>query len=199
MNKRFLSRYSVCKKVNSRYKNIWGLQSKDYIRSVFFKRTNKITSFGEILNIKQSFKAFYSNLKESSFKNSVKLSIYSSCMTLDRLVSLMESRLDCVLYRSCLVTSFQESKQIINHGFVSVNGFLNKFSYKKIKKGDIIRLDTKFLNANNFLNILSSRGLSNNLELDFSSLTIIFLWDINFKNVYYPVNMIYLNIFKFYK
>jgi hypothetical protein len=39
----------------------------------------------------------------------------------------------------------------------------------------------------------------NYLELDLKNFTIVFLWDSNFKNTYYPIKMNYSNITRYYK
>lgn len=199
MTKRLQSRYSICRKLNTAYKNLWGLYSKDYCRSVFILNKKKITSYGEILNIKQSLRLFYSNIKEYSFRYCVKVSLVSSCITIDKLISIVESRLDSTLYRSCFVSSFQEARQIINHGFVRVNGLKTLFCGKKLNKGDIIKLDNKSFNRDVFLNIVFSRSLPNHLELNLDNLTIIFLWDVSLINVYYPLRVEYFNICRFLK
>lgn len=199
MTKRSQSRYSTCKKLNTAYKNLWGLYSKDYCRSVFVLNKKKTTSYGEVLNIKQSLRLFYSNIKEYSFRYCVQISLASSCITVDKLISIVESRLDSILYRSCLVSSFQEARQIINHGFVKVNGLKTFFCGKKLSKGDIIKLESKLFNKDIFLNIVSSRSLSNHLELNLDNLTIVFLWDVSLINVYYPLCVEYSNIRGFIK
>ena len=122
MTKRLLSKYSVCKKLRNPYKNLWGLKKKESLRSVINKK-KKSTPFSRILDIKQSLKFFYSNVQENLFKSYITSSVKSPSKTLDKLVSIMESRLDSVIFRSCFVTSFHQARQLINHRFVTVNNF----------------------------------------------------------------------------
>jgi small subunit ribosomal protein S4 len=200
MSKRLQSKYSVCKKLSNSYKNLWGLKSKDYCRSVLIKKKKKLTSFGKLLDIKQSFKFFYSNIGEHLFKNYIKCSIKSPSKTTDKLVSIMESRLDSVLFRSCLVDSFQEARQLINHKFITVNGLCIRMPDKKLNKGDIIKLNIlQTIDKESFNKRLLARSIPNYLELDLSNSTIVFLWDVNLKNVYYPINVKYSNISRYYK
>ena len=110
----------------------------------------------------------------------------------------MESRLDSVIFRSCFVTSFHQARQLINHRFVTVNNFYVTNPKKKIKKGDIIKLDIKVPNKDIFFNILTCRSIPSYLELDFSNFTIILLWDINFDNAYYPIKTKYSDISRYY-
>jgi len=199
MTKRLLSKYSVCKKLKNPYKNLWGLKKKDSCRSVLSKKRKRPTPFGKLLDIKQSLKLFYSNLGENVFKRNIKLSLQSPSKTLDKLTSVIESRLDSVIFRSCFVVSFQEARQLINHRFVTVNGICITSVNKKINKGDIIKINSYCVSKRVFLNILTSRSIPNYLELDVKNFTIVFLWDTNFKNTYYPIKMEYSNITRYYK
>lgn len=200
MTKRLLSKYSVCKKLKNSYNNLWGMESKDSCRSVLNKKRKKrLTSFSRLLNIKQSLKFFYSNIGEKSFKNCIKSSIRSPSKTIDKLSSVLESRIDSIVFRSCLVTSFQEARQLINHRFVTVNGNYITSPGKRLSKGDVIRINLKFLNKEVFLKTLLSRSIPNFLELDINNLTIILLWDVNFKNTYYPIKEEYSDISRYYR
>jgi small subunit ribosomal protein S4 len=198
MTKRIQSKYSVCKKLHNFYKNLWGLKTKDNYRSLKQKK-KKITSFGKILNIKQSFKLFYSNINESSFKNIIMYSIKSRSKTLDKLVSILESRIDSLLFRSCLATSFHEARLLIIHKHITVNNLCIKSPNLCLTKGDVIKINNIFLKKSFFFNILHSRSLPNYLELDFKNLAFVFLWDPNFRNAYYPVNVDYTKIIRYYK
>ncbi len=199
MSRRFLSKYNICKKLISPYKNLWGLYSKDYLRSVVNKRKKNATIFGEILNIKQSLKLFYSNLKEKSFEQYIKISIASHSITMDKIVSILECRLDSTLFRSCFVSSFQEARQVINNGFVTVNGLKTNFYSKKLKKGDIVKLSNKFTKINNFFDVVYSRSFLNHLEIDLNNFSFVFLWDIDLKSTYFPIDNNYLNILRFFR
>jgi len=201
MTKRIKSKYSVCKKLKNVYNNLWGLLSKDYLRSVYTKNKINMTPFGEVLNVKQSLRMFYSNIKERSFIFYMKTSTLSNSITVDKLVSILESRLDSVLFRSCLVASFNQARQLINHGFVTVNGLQVNSSSKKLKKGDIVKLNDKFVNKDIdiFIGIIRSRSLPNHLELDLNNLSIVFLWDVNLKSSYFPINTNYSDILRFFR
>jgi small subunit ribosomal protein S4 len=199
MTKRLSSKYSVCKKLKNSYKNLWGFKKKDFCRSVLTKKRKRSTPFGKLLDIKQSLKLFYSNLGENSFKHNIKLSLRSPSKTLDKLTSIVESRLDSVIFRSCFVVSFQEARQLINHRYITVNNICVTCGSKKINKGDVIKINDYSISKNLFLPIISSRSIPNYLELDFKNLTIVFLWDTNFKNTYYPVRMKYSSIMRYYR
>ena len=200
MTKRLLSKYSVCKKLRNSYNNLWGIESKDSCRSVLnIKRKKRLTSYSRLLNIKQSLRLFYPNIGEKLFKSCIKSSIKSPSKTIDKLSSVLESRIDSIVFRSCFVISFQEARQLINHRFITVNNNYVTSPGKKINKGDVIRINLKSLNKEVFLKTLSSRSVPNYLELDINNLTIILLWDVNFKNTYYPIKEEYSDVSRYYR
>ena len=199
MTKRFLSKYKVCKKLKNPYKNLWGLKKKDICRSVLAKKRKRPTPFGKLLDTKQSLKLFYSNMGENTFKRKVKSSLKSPSKTLDKLASILESRRDSIIFRSCLVVSFQEARQLISHRFITVNNVCVTSPNKRINKGDIVKISDYYISKKIFLDILISRSVPNYLEVDLKSSCIVFLWDTNFKNAYYPVRMKYSNITRYYR
>ena len=199
MTKRFSSKYSVCKKLKNPYKNLWGLKKKDFCRSLINKKKKRFSPFSRLLNIKQSLRFFYSNIGENLFKRCIKSSIKSPSKTIDKLSSILESKIDTVIFRSCLANSFQEARQFINHGFVFVNDLCVMTPNKKINKGDVVKIKIKSFDKDLFLRNILSRSIPNYLELDLNNLTIILLWDVNFKNTYYPVKEKYVDVSRYYK
>lgn len=207
MTKRLKSKFCLCKKLNKSYNNVWGLPKGQFLRSLRNEKKKKISVYGKLLGIKQSLKIFYCNLQEKSFKRILKKSVNSPVTTLDRFVSSLERRLDVVLFRSCFVSSFYEARQIISHGLVSVNTkkvkdpgtLLNELDLVEIDKSWVLQNSEKNLALKNIKLNFSSRFLPIHLEIDYKSLSVIFLWDPNFRNVYYPVKANYEIIQRFYK
>jgi len=201
MTKRLNSKYRICKSLNSTYKNLWGLKKKNSLNCLLKSKINKkrVSVFGKLLNVKKSLKSFYSNIRESSFKNYINFSVKSPAKTIDKFISILESRLDSVLYRGCFVKSFHEARQLINHNYVYINGVCTNVPDKKVYYGDVIELRKKLLNQKCFAEVLLTRSIPNYLEVDFKISTIIFLWDSNFKNVYYPIKTKYWTVNRFYK
>jgi len=209
MTKRLESKFRICKKLNRNYNNIWGLPKGESLRSVKNEKRKKKKSslYGKLLGVKQSFKFFYCNLQEKSFKRILKQSVESPLTTLDRFVSFLESRLDVVLFRSCFVSSMFESRQLISHGNVRVNGKVVCNPGSNLTQLDIIEIDVNiFKNEFKIQNIsndlrknFSSRSLPSHLEVDYKTLTIVFLWDPNYKSTYYPINVNYSIIQRFYR
>ena len=142
MTKRLESKFRICKKLNRNYNNIWGLPKGESLRSVKTEKKKKKPSlYWKLLGVKQSFRFFYCNLQEKSFKRILKQSVESPLTTLDRFVSFLESRLDVILFRSCFVSSMYKSRQLISHGSVSVNGKVVRNPGTNLTQLDIIEID----------------------------------------------------------
>ena len=131
----------------------------------------------------------------------VNLNFSDSFYFSDKFISILESRLDSVLFRGCFAKSFHQARQLINHKCVFVNNECINSPDKKLYKGDIIELRKTSLDTNKdfFSDVLSSRSIPNHLEVDFTSFTIIFLWDNKFKKTYFPIKAKYWTVNRFYK
>lgn len=204
MTKRLTAKYSICKKIKSNYKNLWGFEEKEFFRSLLAKRKQKTTPFSKLLNIKQTLKFFYCNIRELSFKKYILYSVKSQSKTIDKLLSILESRIDTLLFRSCFVTSFHEARQYINHRFVFVNNFSIISPNTILAKGDIVQLKTNkckivVFETKNFKKKLLSRSLPNYIEVDMQNFLFIFLWDISFQTSFFPVDLFYQNVSRYYK
>lgn len=199
MKTKFKSKYKRIKKLMNIYKNLWGNNKKDFCRSVLTIKIRRLSSFGKLLLIKQSLKLFYSNIKERSFKAYLDLAVKSPSKTMDKFVSILESRLDTILFRSLLVFSFFEARQLINHGLIYVNKRTVLLPKKRLYTGDYIYLRKTFKSYKLFKFFLLSRGLPNYLEINYKCFTIAFLWDNNLVNTYYPLNSKYSLLTRFYK
>jgi len=209
MTNRLKSKFRICKKLNRNYNNIWGLPKGDSLRSVKIekKRKKKPSLYGKLLSVKQSFRFFYRNLQEKSFKRILKKSVNSPLTTLDRFVSFLESRLDVVLFRSCFVSSMYNARQLVNHGSVRVNGKVVRNPGTNLNQLDIIEIDENLLEYQTKIESIrdgvkknfQSRFLPSYLEIDYKTLSIVFLWDPNYKSAYYPIKANYNIIQRFYR
>jgi ribosomal protein S4 len=151
MTKRLNAKYKVCKKTKGIHKNIWGVAKATKFRSVkILKRNsfaikqkfNKLSAFNKRLQVKQGLKHFYSNVSNKTFQQLLKKSIKSQSKTINKLISLLESRIDNILYRACFVNSLRTARQLINHGFIFVNS-------KQIRSTQIVLFGRDFLEIKN--------------------------------------------------
>jgi small subunit ribosomal protein S4 len=206
MKKKFHSKFFLCKKILNKYKNIWCTEKAFRLRSIRFKKqkVNKMSSFGKLLRNKQNLKFFYCNLKENTFKKHLKVAIKSPLKTMDKFLSILEQRLDIILFRASFIFSLYQAKQIIAHGHVMVN---NKTIYdlnKKIKQFDFIKLK---LSKDKIISQIFSKFRSKivektapiHLEISFKNFTICFLWPPSFIELYYPIKNDFSMITRYYR
>lgn len=250
MTKRLNSKYKLSNKLKGVYKNIWGVVKSTKFRSICVVkrdafaiklRLRRVSSFTKSLNSRQALKGFYSNILDKSFKKLLKKSIKSESKTINKLISLFESRIDVTLFRACFVNSLHMARQLINHGFIyrnkkqvfschislysgdtleikQNNSFLNnKFKIRHFKRyyqllainKNFLHLFINSLNKKNriitpifkevFLTTFRFKKLTwrvSNLEINYSLLKIIFLWEPVLINTYYPSPISYRINFK---
>lgn len=106
------------------------------------KRKKRLSEYGEQLREKQKAKAMY-GLMEKQFKNLFRLSESQKSETGELLISLLETRLDNVIYRLGFSRSRAGSRQLVSHGHVLVNGKRVNIPSYQVKVDDVITLDDK--------------------------------------------------------
>ncbi|MCL2770800.1 MAG: 30S ribosomal protein S4 [Firmicutes bacterium] len=106
----------------------------------------KVTEYGQQLREKQKTKRFYGVL-ERQFKGYYEEAVRSKEVTGEKMLKLLELRLDNVVYRMGIGASRDESRQIVNHGHIQVNGKNVNIPSYQVSAGDIIKIkDTKKAN-----------------------------------------------------
>ncbi|MFA6250931.1 MAG: 30S ribosomal protein S4 [Candidatus Shapirobacteria bacterium] len=108
------------------------------------KRTKKPTDYGLQLRAKQKAKRIY-GLNEAQFSNLFRQAKKLKGLVGLNFLSLLERRLDSLVYSSGLSSSRSSAKQLIGHGNIFINGKpLNTPSYLA-KAGDVISVNPKIL------------------------------------------------------
>lgn len=85
-------------------------------------RRRKKSDFGLQLEEKQKLKALYGMLTEKQLINAYKRALQRQGNTAQLLISMLERRLETVVYRLKLAPSPFAAQQLISHGHVQVNG-----------------------------------------------------------------------------
>lgn len=85
------------------------------------QRRRKQSEYGMQLNEKQKVRFIYGVL-EKQFAKYYVMATKMNGVTGECLLSILESRLDNVIYRMGLANTRREARQIVNHGHVTVNG-----------------------------------------------------------------------------
>ena len=122
------------------------------------KRGNrKISEYGLQLREKQKAKFIYGVL-EKPFHNYYEKADRMKGMTGENLMIMLESRLDNVIFRMGLARTRRESRQIVDHKFVTVNGKCVNIPSYRVKAGDEIEIREKSKGIQRFKDILEVTG-----------------------------------------
>ncbi|MGH2376586.1 MAG: 30S ribosomal protein S4 [bacterium] len=97
----------------------------------------KLSEFGVRLREKQKLRRIY-GLHETQFKTYFQRAAKSKGVTGTRLLQLLETRLDNVVYRLGLAASRKEARQIVTHGHVAVNGARVAIPSYQVRPGQTI-------------------------------------------------------------
>lgn len=108
------------------------------------KNSGKLTDFGIQLRAKQKAKRIY-GVQETQFKNYYLKAKKLKGLVGVNLMSLLEKRLDNVLYLSGLSLSRSSAKQLISHGHVLVNDKKFNIPSYQVNLKDVITLDKKII------------------------------------------------------
>ncbi len=103
------------------------------------KGTRRQTQYAKQLREKQKVKRMY-GVMEKQFRNYVSKASKSRGNTGERLLSLLERRLDNVVFRLGFVPTRPAARQIVSHKQVFVNGKKVNIPSYQVKKGDTITL-----------------------------------------------------------
>ena len=118
------------------------------------KRANKkLSEYGMQLREKQKAKFIYGVL-EKPFRNYYAKASKMNGMVGTNLMILLECRLDNVLFRMGFGRTRKETRQIVDHKHVLVNGKQVNIPSYKVKAGDVIEIKEKFKSAQRYKDIL---------------------------------------------
>lgn len=99
----------------------------------------KLSEYGMQLKEKQKLKFIYGVL-EKQFYHYFEIAEKQQGQAGTNLITILESRLDNVVFRMGLATTRRESRQLVTHGHFSVNGKRIDIPSYRIKPGDVISL-----------------------------------------------------------
>ncbi|HJM69021.1 MAG TPA: 30S ribosomal protein S4 [Candidatus Babeliales bacterium] len=123
------------------------------------KRGKKLSGYGIQLKEKQKVKEIY-GMRERQFKRFFDLATKSEGGAGENLLSLLERRLDNVVYRLKLAVTRTQARQIIVHGHVLVNGKKVSSPSFLIGVNDKISLADKVAKKDKFLEQVIDKRLS---------------------------------------
>ena len=122
------------------------------------KRANKkMSEYGLQLREKQKAKFIYGVL-EKPFRNYYEKADRMKGMTGENLMTMLESRLDNVVFRAGFARTRKEARQIVDHKHVLVNGKQVNIPSYLVKAGDVIEIKDKCKGAQRYKDILEVTG-----------------------------------------
>lgn len=128
----------------------------------------KVSSYGTQLREKQKVRRIYGIL-EKQFRGYFEKADRMKGVTGENLLSLLEKRLDNIVYRLGFASSRSEARILVRHGHFKVNGKKVTIPSYQVKIGDVVELKEKSRSVNVILEALEAvarRGIPPWLELD---------------------------------
>ena len=139
------------------------------------KRAGKKTSeYGLQLREKQKAKFIYGVL-EKPFRNYYEKAAQMKGMVGENLLVLLESRLDNVLFRAGLGRTRMETRQIVDHRNVMVNGKCVNIPSYRVKPGDVVEIRDSAKSSQRFKDIVevtAGRTVTPWMESDLENLKV---------------------------
>ena len=196
MTKRLEAKYKISRRFGV---SLWG-RAKDPVNRRSYgpgqhgaasKGKKKLSDYGTQLVAKQKLKSYYGNITEKQF-----VKLYEEARRLkgdnsENLIGLLESRLDAVIYRMCVVPTVFAARQFVNHGHVKVNGKRVNIASYRVNEGDVIEVRERSKQMTMVLEAMQSpeRDVPDYIDMDEKALKATFTRTPKLSDVPYPVKM----------
>jgi len=131
-------------------------------------RRGRATEYGTQLREKQKLRRVY-GMQERQFLKTYHTAVSRKGITGDHLLSLLERRLDNVVYRLGFAASRGQARQLVNHGHFLLNGRKITIASVTVNVGDTIEVKEKsrqLVPIQAALEIAGGRGLPNWLDME---------------------------------
>ena len=194
MSKRSSAKHKLDRRMGE---NIWG-RPKSPINQRSYRpgqhgqrRKSKVSDFGLQLKAKQKLRGYYGNITEKQFRGIYQAASRKKGNTAEALISLLESRLDAIVYRAKFVPTVWAARQFVNHGHVSVNGRRTNIASFRCKPGDVVEVRERSRNMALVLEAQQSqeRDIPDYIEVGERGFSVRFVRLPELAEVPYPVKM----------
>ncbi len=128
------------------------------------KSMKKLSEYGRQLQEKQKVKKMY-GMGEAQFKRMFGIAVKSEEATGESLLSLLERRLDNVLYRLKLASTRPQARQAVVHGLVCVNGKKVSSPSYLVAINDVISYKPAVLEKTAFLQDVIDKRLATGIKV----------------------------------
>jgi len=132
------------------------------------QRRTRLSDYANQLREKQKVRRIYGVL-EKQFRNYYKKAASTKGSTGDNLLQLLEGRLDNVIYRMGFSASRSESRQLVRHNGISVNGSRVNIPSYQVQPNDVISINEKTraqIRVQSAMDLAQQRGISDWLDVD---------------------------------
>jgi len=203
MSKRHSAKHKIDRRLGE---NIWGRSKSPVNRREYGpgqhgqRRKGKLSDFGVQLRAKQKLKGYYGNISEKQFRRTYAEASRQRGDTSERLIGLLESRLDAVVYRAKFVPTVFAARQFVNHGHIKVNGRRVTIPSYRCKVGDLIEVKEASRQLVLVLEAVQSpeRDVPDYLDVDHGKMTATYARIPALADVPYPVHMEPNQVVEFY-
>jgi small subunit ribosomal protein S4 len=146
MTKRLNAKKKLSRKLGA---SLWGQAKDPYLKRNYrpgqhgASSKGRSSDYGIQLRAKQRMKFYYGNISERQFFNTFVLASKLKGDVSENFISLLESRLDAVVYRANFVPTVFAARQFVNHKHVTVNGKVVNIPSYRVKIGDLVQVREK--------------------------------------------------------
>lgn len=128
------------------------LDRRTYAPGQHGQARKKMSEYGLQLREKQKVRRYYGVL-ESQFAKYFEMASKAKGVTGENLLSILESRIDNVVYRAGFAMSRPEARQLVRHGHFTVNGKKVNIPSYLVKAGDVITVKETSRNSVKIKNV----------------------------------------------
>jgi small subunit ribosomal protein S4 len=135
-------------------------------------RRTRATEYGTQLREKQKLRRVY-GMQEGQFLKTYHMAVRRKGITGEHLLSLLERRLDNVVYRLGFAASRSQARQLVNHGHLLVNGRKVNIPSMTMNVGDSVEMKEKsrqIVPVQAALEVAEGRGVPDWLDMERSVL-----------------------------
>ena len=132
-----------------------GVNKKSIRKST--RANRKVSEYGLQLREKQKAKFIY-GVQEKPFRNLYKKAERMPGLVGTNLMTLLELRLDNIIFRMGFARTRREARQIVTHRHVLVNGKIVNIPSYKVSVGDVIEIKEKSKSLQRFKDIVEANG-----------------------------------------
>ena len=195
MTKRISTKHKIDRRLGC---NLWGRPKSPYNKRNSrpgqhgaMGQRKKMSDYGNQLFAKQKLRFYYGDLTEKQFRRIFAEAERLRGDTGEKLVGLLESRLDALIYRAKFVPTIFAARQFINHGHIRVNGRKVNIASYRLNEGDTVEVREKSKQIPLVLEAiaLAERDVPEYVSVDHSKMSATFVRIPSVSDVPFPVIM----------